>query len=88
LQGQYDQAIKHLAKALEMNPEYPNTYNKTGIILLAAGRAEEAIEYFNEATSAAKRAVDAANAAGEEKLAAEIGDRIKLYKLGRPYRQN
>jgi Flp pilus assembly protein TadD len=38
LQGQYDQAIKHPAKALEMNPEYPNAYNKTGIILLTAGK--------------------------------------------------
>lgn len=47
----------------------------------AAGR-------FDDAVKAAQLAVDAARNGNQEKLAGEIQDRIKLYQLGRPYRQN
>jgi tetratricopeptide (TPR) repeat protein len=42
---------------------------------------------FEDAVKTAKQALDIANGKGQEKLAGEIQDRIKLYEAGQPYRQ-
>ncbi|MCK6458074.1 MAG: tetratricopeptide repeat protein, partial [Phycisphaerae bacterium] len=52
---------------------------------LAAACAE--LGRFDEAASAARRAIDAARAAGANAYAEEIRLRLKLYESNRPYRQ-
>lgn len=49
MQGKYDDAIKHLARVLELNPKYPDGHKRIGEVLLAAGKASEAIAHFNSA---------------------------------------
>jgi tetratricopeptide (TPR) repeat protein len=48
-QNKYDEAIKCLARAIELDPKYPYARSGMGIILLATDRPNEAIEYLNEA---------------------------------------
>jgi spermidine synthase len=49
MKNKYDDAIKYFAKALTLNPEYPNAHRKLGAALLAAGKVDEAIPHLNEA---------------------------------------
>ena len=53
--------------------------------VLAAALAEAG--RFAEAVASARRAVEAAEAAGDDELAALIGGRLALYRDGQPYRQ-
>jgi tetratricopeptide (TPR) repeat protein len=48
MQKKYDVAIKHFAKVLEIDPNYPDARSKMEITLIIAGRPDEAIAYFNE----------------------------------------
>jgi tetratricopeptide (TPR) repeat protein len=76
-----NKAVAYARRACELT-EYKDV---RALDTLAAAFA--AASRFDDAVSTAERAVDAANAAGEEELAAEISERLKLYKLGQPYRQ-
>jgi tetratricopeptide (TPR) repeat protein len=49
MQKKYDEAIKYYAKSLEMNPEDPAANKRMGIVLLAAGKPNEAIGYAKRA---------------------------------------
>jgi hypothetical protein len=42
---------------------------------------------FSEASAAAQKALDAARAAKQTELAAEIAKRLDLYKAGKPVRE-
>jgi tetratricopeptide (TPR) repeat protein len=44
----YDDAIKHLTKALEIAPSYYDARNKMVVALLATNRFDEAVVYLNE----------------------------------------
>ena len=48
-QRQYDDAIAHYRKAIELRAEYPPAYNNLGTALRAAGRVDEAIETYDRA---------------------------------------
>jgi tetratricopeptide (TPR) repeat protein len=48
-QRQYDDAIAHYRKAIELRAEYPPAYNNLGTALRAAGRVGEAIETYDRA---------------------------------------
>jgi tetratricopeptide (TPR) repeat protein len=47
--GQYDQAIAHYNKALELNPKYTEAYLNRGIANSRKGKADQAIADFNKA---------------------------------------
>jgi protein O-mannosyl-transferase len=76
-----NQAIGYARRACELtgynNAEYLDTL---GAAFAAAGK-------FEEAKTTAGKALSIATASGQEKLAGEIENRIKLYETGRPYRQ-
>ena len=57
MQRKYDDAIKHLTRALEMTPNYSAAQNQMGALLLATGRTEEAITHLNEALRTSKEPV-------------------------------
>ena len=44
-----EQAEKHLTRALELNPRYPEVLNDLGTILMDAGKYQEAIMHFSNA---------------------------------------
>ena len=48
-QGNPEQAEKHLTRALEINPHYPEALNDLGTILTDTGRYPEAITHFSNA---------------------------------------
>ena len=48
MQKKYAEAIKHLAKVLEIDPNYPDARNKMVITLIIAGRSDETIKYLNK----------------------------------------
>jgi tetratricopeptide (TPR) repeat protein len=48
-QKKYDEAIRHMAAVIEINPKYPDAREKMGVLMLASGRIDESIRYFNEA---------------------------------------
>ncbi len=76
-----NQAIAYARRACELtgynNAEYLDTL---GAASAAAGK-------FEEAKAIAGKALSIAKANGQEKLAGEIENRIKLYEAGQPYRQ-
>jgi pentatricopeptide repeat protein len=49
IQEKYDDSIKYFNKSLELNPNDPDTNKQLGIILLAAGKTNEAIGYAKRA---------------------------------------
>ena len=49
MQKKYDEAIKYYAKSLELNPQDPAANKRMAIILLAAGRTNEAVGYAKHA---------------------------------------
>jgi tetratricopeptide (TPR) repeat protein len=49
MQEKYNDSIKYFNKSLELNPSDPDTHNKMGIILLAAGKTDEAIGHAKRA---------------------------------------
>jgi len=48
-QGKLDEAIRHYARALQLNPNYVAAHVNSGIALAAQGRLEEAIRYYGQA---------------------------------------
>lgn len=48
-QGNPEQAEKHLRRALEINPQYPEALNDLGTLLTSAGKYPEAVGHFSNA---------------------------------------
>src|SRR5262249_22321783 len=48
-QGQLDEGVSHLQKALRLRPKYAEVHNDLGVALKAQGRWDEAVERFQEA---------------------------------------
>ncbi|MDE1725067.1 MAG: tetratricopeptide repeat protein [Thaumarchaeota archaeon] len=46
--GDFDQALIDIEKALVANPNNPDLLNKKGVVLRALGRYDEALECFNK----------------------------------------
>jgi Flp pilus assembly protein TadD len=59
--------------------------NPTALYTLAAAYAEAG--QFSDAVRNAQKAMDLAQAAGQQNLAAQIGSELKLYEAGLPYHQ-
>jgi Tfp pilus assembly protein PilF len=51
-QGATDEAIKECKRAIDVDPTFGNPYNDIGSYLISLDRAEEAIEWFEEAKKA------------------------------------
>jgi Tfp pilus assembly protein PilF len=49
LQGKFDLAIEECEKAIELEPEFGDSYNNLGSYLISLGREEEAIAWFEKA---------------------------------------
>jgi tetratricopeptide (TPR) repeat protein len=47
--GRLPEAIDHYQKALQLKPDYPETYNNLGNVLAKTGRLPEAIAYYEQA---------------------------------------
>lgn len=52
--GQLDEAIAECRKAIELDPEFGNPYNDIGVYLMALGRADEAVGWFDRAIAAGR----------------------------------
>ncbi len=52
--GDYDQAILHCQRAIEVDPDFGNPYNDIGAYLLEQGKAEEAVPYLERALHASR----------------------------------
>lgn len=50
----YEDAIEQCKLAIEIDPEFGNPYNDIGSYLLVQGRPEEALEWIEQATKAAR----------------------------------
>ena len=48
MQNKYDEAIRHLTRAENIDPNFPEVRSTMGIALMAVGRTDEAISCFNE----------------------------------------
>jgi tetratricopeptide (TPR) repeat protein len=60
-QGKYDEAIKYLAKALELNPRYPDAHNKISLAYIQTGRYKQAIENLRQAAKLQPVRIDVLN---------------------------
>lgn len=54
----YDQAAEHLARAVEMDPDYSAAWKTYGKALYEAGRFDEAAEVYRQGLEAARRKGD------------------------------
>lgn len=54
----YDQAAEHLARAVEMDPDYSAAWKTYGKVLYEAGRLDEAAEIYQKGLEAARRKGD------------------------------
>jgi len=66
--------------------EVTDYHQAEALDVLAAAWAEAG--RFSDATEAAQKAVELANAAGQGDLVARIQERLKLYQAGGPYRES
>ena len=57
--GQYEEAVKALNKAIELNPKDTEMWNNRGIVLFFLKRNKEAISSFEKATSLDPRNAEA-----------------------------
>jgi Flp pilus assembly protein TadD len=83
-----DEEVRDGAEAVELAQWACGARNREDPMLLdtlAAGYAEAG--RYEEATATARKAVESARGAGNEGLAKEIEERLKLYEAGWPYRQ-
>jgi Flp pilus assembly protein TadD len=48
MRGEYEQAIKTLSKALELDPQDADAYMHCGIAFLESGQTEKALQDFEE----------------------------------------
>ena len=68
--GQFDEAIAHFRKALEIKPDYVEAHCDLGRVLAARGRLDEAIQQL-------QKALDLASAQNNKPLADAIRAGIK-----------
>ena len=54
LLNRYDDAIEQCKLAIEIDPDFGNPYNDIGSYLIELGRSEEAVEWLEKATQAAR----------------------------------
>ncbi|MFK7805110.1 MAG: tetratricopeptide repeat protein [Anaerolineae bacterium] len=54
LLNRYDEAIEQCKHAIDLDPDYGNPYNDIGSYLIALGRSDEAVEWLEQATQAAR----------------------------------
>jgi len=76
IQGKIDEPVEHYSKAVSLNPDVDRSallHDILGMNYAKAGR-------FREAFFSAQRALKLARAVGDTQLAAEIEQRIELYK--------
>lgn len=57
--GQFDEALAHFRKALEIEPNYPEAHNDLGIALARRGQRDEAALHFRRALESAPDNVEA-----------------------------
>ncbi len=57
--GKYEEALEYFEKALSLDPDNPNIWNKKGVALRSMGRYGEAIECFNKSLEILPRDLDA-----------------------------
>ncbi|MDP6044799.1 MAG: tetratricopeptide repeat protein, partial [Phycisphaerae bacterium] len=84
LQGKYEEAIEHFHQVLRIMPDDANARGNLSTALDSQAVAYAKAGRFDEAIKAASKAVDAATAAGKEKLATKIRKRVALYRQGIP----
>jgi tetratricopeptide (TPR) repeat protein len=80
-----DPKFRDAGEALRLAREQAGDRNARALDVLAAACAEAGL--FDQAVTAARQAIEAAERSGEKTSAAEIRDRLKLYESGRPYRE-
>jgi len=82
-----DDGMRDGARAVELAERAREiTHGKHYGVLDTLAAAYATVGRFDQAAVAAKKAIELARAAGQEQTAAEIGDRLRLYKAGKPYR--
>jgi len=86
-QGKLVEAIKHYRRAVQIKPDYPQAHNNLGVALYTLAGAYAKAGQFDKAIELASHAIDAASAAGNEKLAQTIRGQVVLYRQGLPYRE-
>jgi hypothetical protein len=75
------QAVRLALRAVEVWPDDPGARDTLAAAYAEAGR-------FAEAVRTAQQAIRSAAAAGNRRLAEQIGARLELYRRGKPYRQS
>jgi Flp pilus assembly protein TadD len=81
VQGNIDETLTHYAEAVRLDPavdKSPTLHDLLGMNHARAGQ-------FQKAVLSSEKALELARAAGEENLARQIEERIKLYKQNKPY---
>ena len=72
------------SEALRIKPDFAQARNNLGIVLYGLAVAHAEAGRFAEAIKTASEAIEAATAAGNEKLVREIRGRVALYRQGLP----
>lgn len=79
-EGRLDQAMHHLARAIEMNPYEIKARNNMGLALQAAGNTQEAIRHFQTVLQMKPDSADTYNYMGETlRLAGRPDEALKPY---------
>ena len=87
MQGQFDEAIPHYYKALEINPNYVDAHNNIGVALARKGDVKNAINHYYRALQ-----INPANAKAHNNLGAALSsqgnDKIAIYHYNEALRIN
>jgi tetratricopeptide (TPR) repeat protein len=75
-QGDIDRTLEHYKRAIELKP----SVDRSPVIHYLLGMKYAEARRFHEAVTATQRALDLARAAGDERSAQEISQRLALYK--------
>jgi tetratricopeptide (TPR) repeat protein len=75
-QGYVDRTLEHYARAMELRP----SVDRSPVLHYLLGMKYAEARRFHEAVLATQKALDLARAAGDQRSAQEIGERLKLYK--------
>jgi Flp pilus assembly protein TadD len=49
--GKTDEAVEHIQRALELDPDFADAHNMLGIVLARAGKLDESVEQLRQAVS-------------------------------------
>ncbi len=80
-EGQIDEAVFHLKRAIELEPHYPSAYNNLGIIFGMQGKVDEAIEHFFLAAEHGPPSEDVYNNLGQAfQIKGELTEAVKYCK--------